>query len=362
MKKPYIMRIRNIALAGLLILSASLAEAGNKDRIGQAGAQELLINPWARSSGYASANSAAATGLEAMRLNVSGLAFTNKTEVLFSRKTWVGGTASDVAINAFGFSQKVGASGVLGVSIMSMGFGEVDVTTVNQPEGGIGTFSPQLLNLGLAYAREFSNSIYGGLTVRTISQSISNVTASGVAFDAGIRYVTGPQDNLKFGIALRNVGPKLQFDGDGFATKVFIDNEEFTLNQRREAFELPSILNIGVTYDYYIGTRTDSTGKQLKSNHRISASGTFTSNSFGKDIIRGGLEYSFRDILMLRGGLAYEDGMFDDITSTTAFAGPTFGATVQAPLNQNGGTFSLDYSFEPGNPFQSHGIAVRINL
>jgi hypothetical protein len=32
--------------------------AGNKDRAGEAGASELLINPWARSSGWGGANTA----------------------------------------------------------------------------------------------------------------------------------------------------------------------------------------------------------------------------------------------------------------------------------------------------------------
>ncbi len=39
-----------------------------------------------------------------------------------------------------------------------------------------------------------------------ISESISNVRANGVAFDAGIRYLAGDDGRLKFGISLRNVG------------------------------------------------------------------------------------------------------------------------------------------------------------
>ena len=37
-------------------------------------------------------------------------------------------------INAFGFAQKMGESSVLALSIMSMGFGEIDITTENIPE------------------------------------------------------------------------------------------------------------------------------------------------------------------------------------------------------------------------------------
>ena len=351
------MNLKYLLVGSLVLLSSLNVQAGNKDRIGQAGAQELLINPWTRSAGMAGAGSASIEGLESLRWNVSGLAFTNKTELMFSHKTWIGG--SDIDINAFGFSQKVGSSGVLGLSVMSMSFGEIEFTTVDLPEGGIGTFSPQFINLGLSYARAFSESIFGGLTVRSISESIASSGASGVAFDAGIRYV---RNNLKFGIALRNVGPKMQFSGDGFATKVFLNNKEFTLNNRSEAFELPSILNMGISYDLLIGERVDEDGKALNSEHRVTFSSTFTSNSFGKDLIRGGVEYSFREIVMLRAGLAYEEGMFDDVTSSTSFAGPAFGATIQAPLNANKSTFNVDYSFEPGNPFPSHGIAVRINI
>ena len=50
-----------------------------------------------------------------------------------------------------------------------------------------------------------------------ISESISNLKANGVALDAGIRYVTGEQDQIKFGIALKNVGPVMRFKGDGLA-------------------------------------------------------------------------------------------------------------------------------------------------
>ena len=69
-------KIYTIALAGLV---SATALAGNKDRSGSAGASELLINPWARSSGWASAGMSSVKGLEATFVNVAGLAFTSKT-------------------------------------------------------------------------------------------------------------------------------------------------------------------------------------------------------------------------------------------------------------------------------------------
>ncbi len=355
MKRCYI----NIAVVLLMVTSLCLTTqtgvAGNKDRAGQGGAGELLINPWARSSGWASANSASIRGLEAMYLNVAGSAFTKGTEVVFSHTSWLKGT--DININAFGITQKMGESGVIGLSIMSMDFGDIEVTTVNNPEGGIGTYSPQFLNLGLSYAKVFSNSIYGGINIKIISESVGNLSAQGFAFDAGIQYVTGfneDKDNLKFGIALKNVGPPMKFEGDGLSFKGIVPSNSVSLSveQRSETFELPSLINIGATYDF-----------KLAEDHRLSLAGTFTSNSFTSDRYNLGLEYGFKNYFMVRGGFAYEEDIFDDAKRTTALTGPTAGATFEIPFGKSGKTFGLDYSFRATDPFDGiHAFGARINL
>ena len=207
MKKFY--RLAYISLLASL-LPASLI-AGNGERAGTGGATELLINPWARSSGFGGFNSSNARGVEAMNLNIGGLAYTKKSEVIFSRSQWLKG--SDVSVNAFGLSQRVSSDGVIGVSIFSMNFGEIDVTTNDLPDGGIGKFTPQLINFALAYSKEFSNSIRGGLAVRGIQHSIADLKASGFSLDAGIQYTTGQFDQFKLGIALRNIGPDLVMRG-----------------------------------------------------------------------------------------------------------------------------------------------------
>ena len=68
-------------LSVLLICATTVSFAGNPDRAGEAGASELLLNPWAKSNGWGSANSASVVGLEAVHLNVAGLAFTKKNRV-----------------------------------------------------------------------------------------------------------------------------------------------------------------------------------------------------------------------------------------------------------------------------------------
>ena len=76
--------IKAIVFIAIMILPFQENFAGNEQRAGQAGASELLINPWARSSGWAGANIAGIRGVESMFSNVAGLAFTEKTELIFS--------------------------------------------------------------------------------------------------------------------------------------------------------------------------------------------------------------------------------------------------------------------------------------
>jgi hypothetical protein len=341
--------------------------AGNPDRAGSAGAQELLINPYARSSGWAGANSSKARGLESMFLNVAGLAFTKKTEVVFSRTNWLSG--SGISINNFGFSQRVGETGAIGLSVMALNAGNIPVTTVDNPEGGLGTFNPLFVNIGLSYAKGFSDNIYGGATLRVIQEQISNVQAKGVAIDAGIQYHTGKYDQIHFGISLRNVGPKMSYRGDGltFESNVLngtqynntLNGYTATFENRSAAFELPSLVNIGGAYDFYL--TKDSAG--IKKDHRLTVAANFTSNSFTYDQYILGAEYGFKQYLMLRAGYAYEKGIGGK-DSKSAYTGPTAGVTIEIPFGkEKQSTFGLDYSYRFTNPFSgTHCIGLRMNL
>jgi hypothetical protein len=351
MKRIY--KISAIVILIITLFPVLQIQAGNEDRSGQAGASELLINPWARSSGWGGANSSTVHGLEAIYMNVAGTAFTNKTELIFSRTSWLKG--SGVNINNFGLSQRISETGVLSFSVMSMSFGDLLITTVDLPEGGIGTFSPNLMNIAISYAKTFSNSIYGGITFKIISESISDVSAQGVAIDAGIQYVTGDAENIKFGIAMKNVGPRMKFKGDGLSIRDFIpgNDNQFTEEHRSADFELPSLISIGAAYDF-----------KINENHKITAAANFTSNSFTKDQYILGLEYGFKSYLMLRAGYDYEKGITNKADRTTAYTGPCGGFTVEIPLNkEKGSSFGLDYSYRATDPFEgTHSIGVRINL
>ncbi len=358
MKKIYSCFVA-IFLLGLILIPLDKVTAGNKDRSGQAGAAELLINPWARSSGWGSVSTANGQGLEALFTNVAGTGFTKGTELIFSYTNWLKG--SDVNIMAFGLSQKLGTNGgVLTAAVMSMSFGEIDITTTSSPEPVQGTFKPSYMNINLAYAKAFSNSIYGGLTVKLITESISDATATAIALDAGIQYVTGEKEQIKFGIALKNVGAPMRFTGDGLSFRGIIpghgnDNDQFTVEQRSARYELPATLRIGASYDFLIGEA-----------NRITLAGNFTSNSFTKDQFTLGLEYALKYYLQIRAGYTYQDGMFNTNVADrgTVYTGLNAGFTVSLPFNKENETgIAIDYSYRASNPFSgTHSVGIKLNF
>lgn len=354
----------NIKLKYLaLTLSCAFAlqsEAGNPERIGQAGAGQLLINPYARNTGKAGANSANIRGLEAQFMNIAGTAFTRKTEVMFNRSSWLQG--SDIFINAFGLTQGIGETGTIGFGVVSINAGDIPITTVEQPEGGLGTFSPTFYNINLSYAKMFSDNIYGGINVKLISEQIPNAKATGIAIDAGIQYHTGKNDQIHFGVALKNWGPKMKYSGDGMsrqATQTSISGSyELTVDNRSQSFELPTLLNIGGSYDFYL--TKDSSGVSKK--HRLSLEATYTSNSFSYDNGLFGIEYAWREMLMFRVGSFFEKNMFND-DRRNAFTGPAAGLTFEVPFNEKKSTIGLDYSYRFSNPFGgTHSFGLRLNL
>lgn len=357
------MRKIDTFIAVFILLFSLNAKGGNEDRAGEAGASELLINPWVRSSGWGGANSASIQGLEAMNFNVAGLAYTSNTEVIGGFTSWLGD--ADIDIFTAGVAQKVGETGVLGISVMSMDFGEIEVTTADLPDGGIGTFDPNFLNIGVGYSKRFSNSISGGFVIRFISESTADLNASGIALDAGVNYVTGDNDAFKFGISLRNIGPTMEFDGNGLSLRSDIPNSDktLTLEQRSEDFELPSLVNIGASYNFYLSDVEEKEGGEYYSTHRITASGTFTSNSFTKDQVRVGAEYAFQEMFMVRGGFVFESDTGDDEAAATTSEGPTFGATIEVPMGKSGSTFGVDYSYRATRVFSgSHAIGLRLTF
>lgn len=341
-----------------LLCCGLVLSAGNPDRQGEAGAYELLMNPWAQSAGLHTMTVSMVGGVEAMRINPAGIGRISGSEAKLGHASYLGSTG--ISMNALGLSLKMGENGALGISVMALDFGDLRVTTNAQPEGTGATFTPTFFNVGLGYSHMFENNISVGFLVRGVNESISDVSSSGIAMDAGIQYVTGPKDNFKFGISLRNIGSPLQFSGEGLSFRNDQPNSddfdfELRFNQRAATFELPSLLHIGLSYDMYFG---------LGERFRLTPLVNFTANSFSRDDLGGGLEFSFSNIVTIRGGYKAELGAGTSLEDKGIYTGLALGFSLNLNFDEENKTgIMLDYGYRDSNPFDgTHNIGLGFSF
>ncbi len=342
----------------LTALTMPSAQAGNDERRGTAGASELLINPWARNTGWGGVNVANVRGLSSMFSNVAGLAFVESIEVGYTNTMLYGGKSglsSGATLNTFGLGVRIFERGVAGVYIMSMGFGDIDVTTYLSPEAGYnGTFSPSYMNINVAYAHSFTNTIHGAVNFKVVTESTDNVSGSGFGIDAGIQYVTGEDDELKFGISLKNWGPSMKFGGTGLSLQmVNTASNNFTVETRAAEMELPTCLNIGISYDFLFE----------KWDQKLTLAAAFTSNAFLRDNYTVGFEYSLLNILQLRAGYIMQPGLWTG-NAATANNGICAGASVDVPISKDDKTgVTIDYSYQSASPMRgTHSIGASLRF
>lgn len=338
-----------------LVLIPSLSFAGNPDRQGEAGGYELLLNPWARNAGLHAMSTSMAYGVEAMQINIAGLSRLGQNEFVIAHTRLFEGTG--ITLNSLGYAQKMGEAGAFGLCLTAMDFGDIEVTTTGQPEGTGATYSPSFFNIGLSYSYTFDKKVSVGILVRGISENIADVGAFGLAIDAGVQYVAGAKDNFKFGVSLRNMGSPMKFSGEGlsFPTNNPQGGVQYpiTVNQRAAGFELPSMLNIGLSYDFYAAEK-----------NRITVLGNFTANSFTVDQLGVGVEYAFREMFMFRGGYRLDMGVPPSDPQHNVYSGLCAGATIEVPMKKDSKSrFAVDYAYLATNPFSgTHNFSLRFKL
>ena len=332
--------------------------AGNPDRQGEAGAYELLLNPWARTIGLHTMNTSMVRGAEAMSLNVAGLSRINSTEIGVSHSIYLQGTG--VSMSAVGIASKVGKNGTFGVAINALNFGKIPITTNALPEGTGATFSPTFFNVGVSYAHTFEKKVSVGITTRFINESLADISASGISIDAGVQYITGSEkfpERFKFGISLRNVGSPMRFGGQGLNVQRLnpdgTQSYQLSYSQLSAKFELPSQLNIGAAYDILPEEKM-----------RLTAVTNFTSNAFSRDELGAGLEFAFGNYFVLRGGYKYEMGVKAGDINKSIYTGVCGGLSFELPFNKSGAQkIAFDYGYVATNPWNGiHNLSLRLNL
>jgi hypothetical protein len=214
-------RILSTALAAGLLWGAApdaAAQTQNINRQGTAAMEELLVPVTPRAVALGASLTAGITGMnavEAFQANPASALVGTNTSAMFSRSNYI----ADVGINYAGISQRFGDNAI-SLALTAWNFGDIPRTTADAPEVNPDlTYSAASYVVALGYARQFTDRIGAGVTVKGLGRTIDNVNASGVAADAGISYIV-PESGLRFGVSLQNVGPSMDFRGRGLASDV----------------------------------------------------------------------------------------------------------------------------------------------
>ena len=337
---------------------AIAAKAGNTDRIGEAGAYELLINTQARTMGLMGINSANVRGIDALGSNIAGLAHNKGLSVFSNYTSWL--SATGTSLFNVGVGGEISNGNNIGFSIGYMTFGEIPRTTTINPEP-LSTFSPFYLNLGLSYARIFGKGVRAGITGKLINESINNLSASGFALDAGMQYTTGEKEDFHFGVFVRNLGFPMKYSGDGLILNrpVPLGSAQYDLPfyNRAAKFELPTQFSIALSKDFYFGDKPSGSDVFCKPMHRLSASTNFVYNGFTPNNYGLGFEYALREMISLRLGFLYEDNTFNKETTTRAHMGFAGGVSYDLKVGKdrrktkNPTVLEISYNYRPSHVF-----------
>lgn len=280
-----------LVLPVALLCLAGTAGAGGLDRIGTAGAQELRIPVGAASLGIGGSAVALGSGLANLYYNPASLAATDNAEAMASYSTYL----ADSKVNYGAVSTKIGEAGMVAVSLKVLNIGDITVTTEDAPEGTGEILSPNFSVFGISYARRMTDRVFLGVTANYVNEKIAQTTATGFAFDLGVQYDTGWR-GLRFGFAMKNVGPNMHFNGPDFEQRFVLPGDDpsaqpHVVRLESTDFELPSYLQIGLSYDLRLAEKQHAT-----------LFGAFQGNNFSTDEYRLGAEYVIAEHLALRGG------------------------------------------------------------
>ncbi len=332
-----------VQLSFLFMMNAVLM-AGRGDKAGTVAASELLIPVGAASIATGNSILATVSGIEALFVNPAGLVRSSfQTNAMFSHVSYFAGIGIDYAAVSTNIPDVVS----IAVSVKSLSFGKIPITTEDQTDGTGQFASPSNVIVSGAISRLVTDHIALGMSANLIFENMENVSATGIAFSGGLQYTgLGGVDGLSVGVAINNFGPAMKYDGDGLVRTGQVDDvlrQETTYKVEAASNELPSTIEIGLGYEPAIDEK-----------EQILLTSKFQNNNFSDDEYNFGIQLTHEKFLVFRFG--YQLG--DTPEHGEYIFGPSGGAGVIT--NFNGVNVSFDYAYRTARYFGgSHIITLN---
>lgn len=325
-------RVRSSALAALaaaascLFASAALAQRG----VAESGALFLLLPVGARSVGAGQAVVADEPGTEGVWWNPASLARTTRREAAIHHSQSVVGTGDAITLVV-----PSALLGVLAVSVNILNYDKQDLTDAEQ--GQIGSILPRSFVYAATYATTVGDRIRGGVTYKilqfrvdcsgTCPQSLA-FSATSSALDAGVQATPKKAWPLTVGVAIRNLGPRLQ------------------VNDSPQSDALPARVELGAMYV------VNSLGPNVPETRLRLTAALIDQIPLRGPSPRVGADAVWRDRVHVRGGYTFDDADGSHPAIGLGFETGSLGIDVarqfgglSADVGQAPTYLSLQYSF-----------------
>lgn len=274
----------------ILVTIFSVESFPQTTKTGTTAAQILKFNVGPRAIGMGGAFTSISDDISAMYWNPSGTANITSNEVFFNHTSLYLDIAHDYAAIATNLNQ----FGTIGgfVSVLSMG--DMNVRTIAQPEGTGELFTYNSVVFGINYSKFLTENFSIGFNAKYITENLWHMSSSGFAIDIGTLYKIPILNELRIASSISNFGTKMQLSGRD-VTVIYNsgagDANLINSNIELDKFDLPLIFRFGISADVIKST-----------SNRLTIGVDAIHPNDNSESINTGFEYSWNEIVFLRGG------------------------------------------------------------
>jgi hypothetical protein len=239
-------KIASTCLIALWLTTAAAGETGSLEQVGTSVANFLNVGIGARAAGMGDAYVAVCEDASALYWNPGSLDRLKQNEIIFQQNQWL----VDTQIYFLGAGYRLPGIGTVGLSAHFFTSGEIEETTLQQPDGTGRTFTAQDFALGVAFSRRITDRFSTGIQVKYIQESLALEKASTLAIDIGSVFVTNFLNNLRVGMALSNLGGKMKLSGSELSVQYSVNPDYPTKIIRAdlttEEWDIPLFFRFGL--------------------------------------------------------------------------------------------------------------------
>jgi len=273
-----------LTFSATVSIQAQLLPSFGGSRTGTTGFQFLKIAPDAYSAGLSESVIATVNSPSALFWNPAGISKVDSQRLHISAGHL--SYFSGINMENMAVVSRIGDNSFVGLSLLYLSSGAMDVTTEFQPFGTGQTFYAYDFAVGLSFAKILTDNFAFGVSSKFIQESIAGINTNTVLFDFGFQYEVGLA-NTRFAVTLTNFG----FNATPSGNILHIDLDGENNISEFEQISAPAIFRLGLAWDAL-----------KKEKHHLTILGQLNHPTDNNETYDFGIEYIFNQLLSVRTG------------------------------------------------------------